>query len=495
MSSLRNAINEEKKWNKTWNGAETLGTTQSACLDMFGRAGAMRGASISDKEIMFSQAFKEDENIAIKLLFYVRDIREGYGERDTFNEMFAHLATINKESVVKNLWAVLEFGRAKDLYSLIGTPADDDMWAFMKNQFELDLKNMSSNKSISLLAKWIATPDSKSSNTKELGKKTAQKLGYNYKTMSEYKKKLRSLRKYLDLPEAKMATGKWDEIEYSKCASKFLLTHRSAFMRHDKDRYSNYIDAVTNGNAKMNMGTTTPCDIIYQVRTNYTSDLEAMWNALPDVCKGNAMIMCDTSGSMTSGYNSKSKVRPIDVAFGLAMYFAQRNKGDLKDLMMNFSTSPEFITLNAKTLYDNYRSAMRSPVNYSSTNLEAAFMLLLDTCIRGNVTQEDMPDAIVIVSDMQINCVEGIGRDTNLTFYDKMAKLYADAGYSMPQVVFWNVNATNPTFHAAKSTKGVSLVSGYSPNIFAQVMDNIGTTPLELMMQVVNSERYKDIIA
>ena len=497
---LREAIHDEAKWTQTWNGCDTLNTTDSACLDMFGRAGAMRAASVEDKEVMFSKAFAEDKDIAVKLLFFVRDIREGYGERDTFNQMLAHLAEINRESVEKNLWAVLEFGRAKDLYSLIGTPAEDAMWTFVKDQFELDLKNMEAGKSISLLAKWLATPDASTAETKELGKLTAKKLGYSFKTMREYKKKLRALRKYLDLPEAKMCAGKWDEIEYSKCASRFLLKNRKAIMKHDAERWEEFNKKVESGEETMNMGTVTPCDIIYEVRQNYTSDLETMWKALPDICESNVMVMCDTSGSMTSyGWDLrdkiKTKVKPIDVAFGLAMYFAQRNKGDLKDMMINFSDKPQFIELNAATLKDNYRIAENAPVNYSSTNLEGAFDLLLKTCIKGKVTQEEMPEAIVIVSDMQINCVRGIDRDNNMTFYDVMKQRYDEAGYKMPQVVFWNVNAVNPTFHAAKSTRGVSLVSGYSVNIFKDVMNNIGTTPFELMMQVVNSQRYADITA
>lgn len=498
MGDLRSAIKDEAKWTKTWNGADALKTTDSALLDMFGRAGAMRACDKTEKQIVFSRAFKEDPDAAVKLLFYTRDIRGGYGEKDTFKTMIAHLANINTESVEKNLWAILEFGCAKDLYSLIGTKAENAMWAFMKNQFELDYENMQAGKSTSLLAKWIATPDSKSEKTKELGKLTAKHLGYDFKTMREYKNRLRAIRKYLDLPEAKMCAGAWDQIEYSKCASKFLLKNRKAIMSHDGDRWQKYLDSVNSGEAKMNMGTVTPCDIITKVRYNYSSDLETMWKSLPDVCKGNAMIMCDTSGSMTSygwSVRTKSPVKPIDVAFGLALYFAQRNKGNLKDLMMNFSDRPEFIELNGATLYDNYGIAMRSPVNYSSTNLEAAFDLLLRTCKRGNVSQEDMPDSIVIISDMQINCVQGLDSDNRMTFYDVMNRRYEEAGYKMPQVVFWNVNAQNPTFHASASTKGVSLVSGYSPNVFKQVMENIGTTPLELMMAVINDERYKDIVA
>lgn len=493
MGDLRAAINDEAKWTQTWNGADALCKTGSACLDLFGRAGAMRNASVEDKEIMISRAYAEDPDAAVKLLFYTRDIRGGYGERDTFNQMICHLATINKESVAKNIWAILEFGRAKDLYALIGTPVEEDVWAFINSQFEIDLANMAEGKSVSLLAKWIASPDSKSENTRALGKLTAKKLGYNYKTMSDYKKKLRNLRKYLDLPEAKMATGRWSEIEYSKCASRFLFKNRKALMKHDADRWEAYIGNVESGEEKMNMGAVTPCDIIHKVRYDYSTDLETMWKSLNDVCKGNAMVMCDTSGSMT--YSSHGQMEPIDVAFGLSLYFAQHNKGSLKDMMMNFSDSPQFIELDAATLLDNYKIASMAPVNYSSTNLEKAFKLLLDACIAGEVSQEDMPEAILIVSDMQINCVDGIDSDGRMTFYDVMKERYNKAGYEMPQVVFWNVNAVSATFHASRDVKGVSLVSGYSPNVFKQVMENIGTTPMELMLKVISDERYKNIKA
>lgn len=492
MGDLRAAIKEEASWGKTWNGADAKVTTGSACLDLFGRAGAMRHTDVTEKQLLISKAYAEDPDIAVKLLFYVRDIRGGYGERDTFQDMIRHLAEINPDSVHKNIWAILEFGRAKDLYSLIGTPVEGAMWQFMKDQFELDLQNMAEGKSISLLAKWIATPTSQSERTKELGKRTAKYLGYNFKTMSVYKKKLGALRKYLDLPEAKMCTGAWDQIEYSKCASKFLLKNRKAIMKHDGDRYSQYIESVSKGEATMHMDTATPCDIVHQVNSSYTKDLETMWENLPDVCNGNAMIMCDTSDSMT--WSSHGGVFPIEVAEALAIYFAQRNKGNLKDLFMTFNSSPRFVELNGATLRDNINIVRRADWG-GSTNLEGAFDLLLRTCIDGKVTQEDMPDAIVIVSDMQINCVRGLDSEHRMTFYDVMQQRYADAGYKMPQVVFWNVNASNPTFHATKSASGVSMVSGYSPNVFKQVMDNIGTTPYELMMAIVNSERYKDIVA
>ena len=361
----------------------------------------------------------------------------------------------------------------------------------MKAQFELDVANMKADKSISLLAKWIATPDASSNKTSALGKKTAKKLGYDYKNMRDYKKILRALRQYLDIPEAKMAAGKWSEIEYSKLASQCLIKHRAAFARNDNVRYVEFIDKAANGEVNMNTGAMTPCDIIREVDRNYTSDLDTMWSNLEDYCEGNALVMCDTSGSMTSSYNNS--MAPITVAVALSMYFAERNKGPLKDMFMTFESNPHLIEIDGANLYEKYNNIFRAPWGFS-TDLEAAFDYLLKICKNNNVPQEDMPDALVIVSDMQINCVDGISND-KMTFYKKMEAKYEAAGYKLPQVVFWNVNASNPTFHAASDQAGATLVSGYSPAIFKTVMQNIGKTPMEIMMEVVNDKRYAPITA
>lgn len=488
-NSFATAMKTEASWGKTQNGADTLTSSLNKVLDMFGRAGAVRSMAVEDKQLMFKEAFEENAELALKCLFYVRDIRGGYGERDTFTDMLKWLANECPSTVEKNLWAVLEFGRAKDLYSLIGTKSEAAMWAFMKSQFELDQANMAENKSISLLAKWIATPDAKSEKTAALGKKTAKALGYTYKTMREYKKILRSLRAYLDIPEAKMCAGKWDEIEYSRLASQCLIKHRQAFARHDEDRYISYISAVKDGSAKMNTGTMNPVDIMHAVAGNYTSDLDVMWANLPDYCEGNAMVICDTSGSMT--WTTNGGVQPLDVALALSMYFAERNKGELKNLFMSFESNPHLIGIHGVTLHDKYLNALQAPIG-GSTNLESAMRLLLDICKENDVLPEDMPEALVIISDMQINCVRGIS-DGRIIFYEYMSKLFEKAGYKMPHVVFWNVNAASPAFHATALANGVSFVSGYSPAIFKSVMESIGTTPVELLLKVLNSERYAKI--
>lgn len=493
MSTLRNAIKDEMKWTKTENGADAYNTTGSKRLDFFAQSGSMRNIEVIDKVTLFEEAWKEDARDSLVLLFHTRNPRGGYGERDTFNQIFSHLANIAPETVEKNLWAVLEFGRAKDLYSLVGTKSEDTMWKFMKEQFELDYNNMEAGKGISLLAKWIATPDSSSEATKELGKKTAKMLGYSFKTMREYKTKLRKMRAYLEIPEAKMCTGRWNEIEYSKCASRFLLSNRKAFEKHDADRWSAYLESVNKGEAAMNMNTVNPCDIFNKV---YNGDkdpaLDTMWKQLPDICSKNAIVMCDTSGSMWWREHMSNGMYPGAVAWSLAAYFAERNKGALHNLFMTFDDQVDFVELEGNTLAQYIRTFQKH-ARYGSTDLEAAFELLLNTCVKGKVAAEDMPEAIIVVSDMQINTVEGLDNKGRISFFDEMKERYEKAGYKLPQVVFWNVAVRQPTFLASKDDRGASLVSGYSINILKNVLENIGVTPWELMRAVIDQAMYEKI--
>jgi len=496
--NLREAINEETKWTTTDNGADAIKTTLSRCLDLFGLGGSMRSASAEVRQDLFMKAYNEDPETAMKLLFYIRDIRGGYGERSTFTDMLKWLADNHPESVEKNLWGILEYGRAKDLYCLIGTKCEQAMWSFIKNQFETDVKNMKSGKSISLLAKWLATPDASSKTTAALGKKTAKAIGYNYTNMKSYKALLRRLRRYLDIPEAKMCLGQWNQIEYSKIGSQCLIKHRNAFNKHDEDRYNEFLNKAINGEQKMNTKAMGPCDIMREVQNNYTPDLDVMWANLEDYCTDNALVICDTSGSMC-GKIGKSKLAPIHVAVALTIYFAERNKGELKDLFITFSDIPMIEEVRGNNLQQKFYSVFNYGNIGFNTNLNLVFEKLLDLCIKHEVPSEDLPKAILIISDMQIDgsCsgIHTTGSAKRLTFYDKIKSQYEEHGYTLPHIIFWNVNSVNPVFHASGAADGVSLVSGYSPSIFKAVMDNIGTNPYELMMKVISSDRYSNITA
>lgn len=484
-----NAMRTESTHTYTENGARALNTTSDACLDLFGSIGSLRDRRSEEVESLFADAYITDKLLATKILFYARDIREGCGERKIFRNLIKYLAKYHPEAIKPNIDLIGVYGRYDDLYELIDTPLEDDMWKSMKAQFEEDVKNMEDGKAISLLGKWIKTPDASSEKTKALGIKTATKLGYS---VYEFKRLLRKLRKHIGVIESYMSAGQWDKIEYSAVPSRAMMIYRKAFARHDADRFTSFTNKALTGEAKINSSALFPYDIVGKVRHGDRSDsLEAQWRQLPDyVEKGtNAIVMADVSGSMTC-----SGGRPLDTSIGLAMYFAERNQGAYHNLFMTFSSNPTVVSLKGETLAQKVRFLERADWG-GSTNLRAAFEKVLDIALKNNVPQDEMVKSIIVISDMEIDSATSSwgARKDNWSFYKEMKHLYKKNGYEIPNVVFWNVNSRHDVFHADKDRQGVQLCSGQSATTFKQLMKCIGMTPVEMMLSVINSERYADI--
>lgn len=494
------AINNETKWTRTENGAVALNTTSNACLDLFGTIGALRGANEARITRLFEEAYKENPLLATKILFYARDIRgdketTGLGERKVFRTILKYAALHHPECIRPNLDLIGIYGRYDDLYELIGTPLEDDMWIAMKKQFEEDKINLEKGNVISLLAKWIKTADASSEKTKQLGIKTAIKLGYS---VFEFKRIVRAMRRHLRVVEGLMSTNQWDKIKYSEVPSRAMMIYRNAFKRHDEERFNLFAQKAVTGEEKINSATLYPYDIIekyssrgYWCRNYYDGShlseteeniLQAQWDALPNCVEvgTNAIVIADTSGSMSG--------RPMDTAVGLAIYFAQRNTGAYHNLWMNFSSSPSFQRVQGKTL-----KQILSNINYSnwsgSTNCEAAFDLILNTAIRNKVSPDEMPKSLIIVSDMEFDFCGG----RRWTFYENMRAKYIQYGYEIPTIIFWQVNSRHDVFHADANHKGVILCSGQSTGTFKNLIGSIGMTPSQYMLKILNSARYEMI--
>jgi hypothetical protein len=324
------ALKTESTHTYTENGARALNTTDNACLDLFSTIGALRERNDVEVEQLFSEAFAEDKLLATKILFYARDIREGCGERKVFRTLLKYCATHCPEAIRPNLDLIGVYGRYDDLYELIGTPLESDMWIVMYNQLKEDIKNMLEGKVVSLLAKWIKTPDAKSRNTRELGIKTAKALGYS---VYVFKRILRELRKYIGVIETYMSTGQWDKINYSAVPSRAMMLYRNAFLKHDEKRFEEFTNKALTGEAKINSAALFPYDIVEKVLYGKENSkvLEAQWRQLPNYVDDdvNAIVMADVSGSMYG--------RPMATSIGLAMYFAEHNKGAYHNLFMTFS--------------------------------------------------------------------------------------------------------------------------------------------------------------
>jgi len=469
----------------TENGATCLSSTGNGLVDLFGTIGALRKASDDRKVEMFDRAVAENKELAAKILFYGRDIREGLGERDTFRTLLAYAADRYKEVVVPNIPLIGFYGRFDDLYCLINTGCEAEMWSAMKDQFVKDLDNMKAGKPCSLLAKWIKTPDASSKNTRKLGILTSQKLGY--KNVAEFKKDLKALRKYLDIVEIKVSANSIDTIAYEKVPSNAMMKYRNVFNTKDADRFAQYLEDVKSGKKEIKAGTLYPYDIVQKMLVGHEKNdvLEAQWNALPNYVEDgtNILVMADVSGSMTT-CNSL----PLASSIGLAMYFAERATGAFHNLFMTFSSRPEMVSIHGAKLSDRIRNINRAHWEMN-TNLDKAFELILNTAVKAHTPAEELPKALVIISDMQIDAYGGCV-DISTTFYDKWSKAFADAGYSIPNVIFWNVNSTSDAFHADVNHKGVQLLSGHSVSTFKTLIDNLDKTPVEAMLSVILSERY-----
>lgn len=476
-------MREESKWTKTENGAEVKNTTDSALLDMFATIGSMRTRSEDEIIQKFELAFQEDPLGAMRCLFYARDIRGGLGERRVFRVLLPYIAEKHTNEIGKNLRLVPEFGRFDDFYSLIGTPLEDKMWECVKEQLSLDIIDMQDNKPCSLLAKWLKNPKASGKESRRLAVYTAKKLGMR---LEEYKKLCSKLRRYIDVVEVKMSENQWGTINYPAVPSRAMLRYRNAFSRHDEERFNEYLNKVQSGEQKINSATLYPYDIVEKIlyHNEDSKVLEAQWDNLPDYVDSdvNAVVMADVSGSMSG--------RPMATSIGLAMYFAERNKGSYHNLFMTFSGHPEFVEIQGESITEKIRFISRADWGYN-TDLEAALLKILDVAIENHCSQEEMPKSLIIISDMEIDyCTSQKHREN---FYDYVSRVYEEHGYKIPNVVFWNVKSRHDVFLADKNRKGVQLVSGQSASTFKNLIGCVDKTPVEMMYSVLNGERYQAI--
>ena len=496
MNAIKNELNNETKL--TENGAVGFRTTGKKLLDLNFSVASLRGASEQTIINKFMDAYWEDPVMAIKWLFYSRDCREGLGERRLFRILVKHLAQEKPEVIKAVLKFTSEYGRYDDMWRLLDTDLKNDVISIVYAQLGEDTVNMRNNKSISLLCKWLPSENASSKDTKRYA--TAIRKGLDM-TSRGYRKMLSQMRKYIDVVECKMSAKEWSGINYEAVPSRANLIYNNAFLRNDEERRRAYLGALEKGEAKINASVLFPHDIVHKYTAgswysrlgNYDAALEGMWKALPDTVKGNGntLVVADGSGSMTCNVGGQTGVTALDVANALAIYFAERASGEFKDKYITFSHRPQLVDFsNAKSLRDKIQIALRHN-EVADTNIEATFDLILQTAVNNHMAQEDMPNNVLIISDMEFNSAVGWHRP-NETLFATIAKKYAAYGYKLPRLIFWNVNSRTGTVPVKENDLGVALVSGFSVNVVKMVMSN-KLDPYECLLDVLNVERYQAI--
>lgn len=518
------AMKKINNYTYTENGAVALKSTNSALLDAFGVLGAYNRITWNDDIAItyvldkFYKAWSENRALAIKMLFYLRDIRGGQGCRTLFRIIMVSLANKYPEYVTHNLDNFLFFGRGDDLIYLLDTPVEDSVVSYISTVLEEDVASVKNGGFCSLLAKWLPSENASSMFTKQAACKLINKL--NMKP-SQYRKTLSMLRNKINIVETLMSQNRWEEIDFSTLPSRAAMLYSDAFYKHSPDKYLEYIGKLASGESKVNAKALLPVDIVHRLMNRLWSitkkDIilnDAMWKALPNYFEEagvdeTGICVVDTSGSM---YGT-----PLEVAVSLGMYCADKAKGPYKNHFITFSGSPELQEIKGDTIVDKIACLERANWDMN-TNIEAVFDLILKTAISNNVKQEDIPNKLYIISDMQWDdCVtterirsrfEQVSHTVEPeTFIESMSRKYAMYGYTLPAIVYWNVrNSSCGMFQQTKDSNQCCFVSGYSPSLFKAVLlgteyeeevneagekiTKVKMDPMTIMLNTLNDDRY-----
>ena len=454
---------------QTTNGMDTLQTSGQPLMDLFYKGGAMRGKDIIP---MFSLAYNTDPELAMRIALWLRDARKGAGERELFRSIIRYLEVVRPPSAFDLLSRVPELGRWDDLLC-VKTPGAK-RFAFNMIADALQAKN-------GLCAKWMPRKG-------PVAKQLAIHLGL---TPKNYRKLIVGLTQVV---ETQMCNKEWDEINFNHVPSLAHSRYRKAFARNST-KYAEYTNKLSTGETKINAGAVYPHDVIKgivrtgspaRLSTTEVQAINAQWDAMSDYV-GNAKVipMVDVSGSMFTNNNPPA----IDVALALGLYMSGKNTGKFKDLILTFSANPKFEVLKGNVV-DKLHQLSRAEWGMS-TDIEAALEAILDVGKQSSLPQSEMPDTLLILSDMQFN--QAVHEDyTSATAFELTKKLYADAGYEMPLIVFWNINDSGGVPVSAHES-GVALVSGYSPAIMESVltMDKGSFTPFNIMLRTIMQDRYE----
>lgn len=470
MSTFVNAVANQEA--RTSNGMKARASTSSKSVDLFFNIGASRGKNIIPA---FTAAFVENKDLALRIAAWVRDVRGGAGERQIFREILSYLETNDPESAKALLRKVPEIGRWDDLFVVKSEYLKKEAFTMLGDA--LREKN-------GLAAKWTPRKG-------ELAREIREFFGMSPKY---YRKSLVEMTKVV---ETQMCAKDWDNINFSHVPSVAASRYKKAFYRNT-DTYKAYVDALVKGDnpeVKVNASAIFPYDVLKGRISHYSNNwskteldlVQKQWEELPNfVGDANILPLVDVSGSMsTSAGRSNVRLSCLDVAVSLGLYLADKNTGKFKDTFLTFSNTPQLITLKGN-INQKIDQMVRSSWDMN-TDLHAALNKILKVASSNLVPQEEMPSMLLILSDMQFD--QCIRHDDSAM--QMIERKYVEAGYEVPKIVFWNLNASG-NVPVSFNKSGAALVSGFSPAIVKPLLSGNTDefTPEAIMLKTIMQDRY-----
>lgn len=479
---------------------------------------SVRGLNVPTQYQYMVGSAQESTVDAFLLAFHIRDCRGGKGEREIGRRCLIWLFINYPHFFIKVAKLLPEYGRWDDLLQFfpgvldltnidfvrdnyLSTVTDQNYLNMLQNlqqkivqiyafKIKEDHELMLNGKPCSIAAKWAPTEGDSLDRKSGVYKTFATEMKISPRSLR--KEYLTPMRAYIKIVERYMCDRQWDKINYNKVPSCAMKRLKKSFEKHDDARFQEWRAALQKSDpnvAKVNANQLHPHDLVKEMRERGHADgvCVAQWKIFEDECVKNGtldndLVVIDTSSSMHSpGY------LPFDVACAMGLLISKCSVGKFKNHVMTFNSTPEFIVLNDTPLYERWFQL--SNINWGgTTNLQATFNLILSRGKQYNLTQEDMPKRLWIVSDMQFNAINGHGSVTN---FEAIEKMYTASGYTRPQIVFWNVNGASTDFPVSIGDHGTALISGFSPSVMKSVLngDDDSFSPYKIMRQTLDDNR------
>ncbi|KAK8016201.1 hypothetical protein PG993_014390 [Apiospora rasikravindrae] len=342
-------------------------------------------------------------------------------------------------------------------------------------------------------------------------------------TREAYRKDISALRGHLDIVEHHLSAKTLDKIKYDRVPSLAMNKYTPIFAEKDTENFEAYITKVAEGKAKISGATLLPSTLIKTVRqadegrvagSSYKSVKEALtakiavlsgkvvdgqWKTLVQRIKDSGTLessiaVCDVSGSMTSPTFDDGTC-PMDSAIGLSLLLAEITKPPFGGAFITFSGNPTVERVDlTKSLHEKYQSMSTASWGMNTDFVAVFENLILPMAVRNNLKPEDMVKRIFVFSDMQFdaadstyNCYDLHSRNNGWSMsYERIKKKFSDAGYEMPELVFWNLAGGRAGYDGSwgalggdptapkpvtANQEGTSIVSGYSQGMLKVFLD------------------------
>jgi hypothetical protein len=464
----------------TKEGAKAYEHSLDHAVEFFSKAGSMfvDKKSFYDGEesalSLFQKVWIVDEELAMKLLLWLRDCRGGGANRSGARACYSWLGNNGPEWLAANIGWLPLVGRWDDLRSLFGTSAGEQaikLWADAIKSNDV------------LAAKWSDRSDG--AVRKELGLK-----------IGDFRRLLAKIRK-AHIVEHTMCTQRWNEVDYEHVPSLAMARYTKAFGAHDEERFDKYKESLKKGEVKINASVLFPHDCIRTANYGDKEIANAQFDALPNYMEGTdekVMVISDTSGSMDQ--TVAGSIRAVDISQGLALYCSARmpKDGPFYKKFVGFCDESNFKDWEGMTFSEAIGNENVFDGAIGSTKIHTALDLILKTAKIFKVTEDQMPTTLIIVSDMQFHTESGgigmyqnYGVDGDGSEVEECLKRYEDEGYRKPKVVYWNTSGYAGSPATIKSPN-TALVSGFATGILEALLTGTDFTPKSVMLRAL--EKY-----